>query len=129
MKNLFKEKKDIQKSTKEFEKKSYEKMILLNQLKLTKSTYNNSILNTPGQNLISRTSKNSSNRFNSKSDPRCTPFSVDFSKRSVNRNLFSQPQILINEDESFIPKPYIISVYRKKGKKVTNFGAAIFGNE
>jgi hypothetical protein len=126
MSNINKEKKDIEKSTKEFEKKSFEKMILMNQLKLTKSTYNNSIAHTTLGSKISLTPKLEANKLKSRSEAQWKSSSLDGSKGS---NRLIQPQVLFKQDESFLGNTYYVSVYRKKGKHLSNFGHALVGND
>ena len=126
MSNINKEKKDIKKSTKEFEKKSFEKMILMNQLKITKSTYNNSIAHSTLPGRISLTPKAESNKFGSRSEAKGDRYSLDGSNDA---NRLIQPKVLFNQDESLLGKPYYVSVYRKKGKNLSNFGHALVGND
>jgi hypothetical protein len=112
MSNINKEKKDIVKSTKEFEKNSFDKMIVMNQLRLTKSTYNNSIAHTTLGSKISMTPKLEEDKLKSRSEARCGSSSLDGSKGF---NRLMESKVLFKQDESFLDKPYYVSVYRKKG--------------
>jgi hypothetical protein len=126
MSSINKEKKDIVKSTKEFEKNSFDKMIVMNQLRLTKSTYINSIAHTTLGSKISMNPKLEENKLKSRSETRCGASSLDGSKGF---NRLMESKILFKQDESFLGKLYYVSVYRKKGTHLSNFGHALVGND
>jgi hypothetical protein len=85
-------------------------MILMNQLKMTKSTYKNSIAHTTLGSKISLNPKLEANKLKSRSEAQWKSSSHDGSKGS---NRLIQAQVLFKQDGSFLGNTYSVSVYRK----------------